>query len=143
MKNYREEPYLDMAEMISKDDLAMAFGISLLEAGEGKCKMSMKVKEGMLNAYGAVHGAVLFALADCAFAVASNSYGVKGVALSANVQYRRPAGLGDELFAEAVEESRGKTTALYRIRIKSAAGKMVALVDGLAFLSHPPEGQMT
>lgn len=141
MKGYREEPFTNMAEMMSKDDLALAFGIKLLEAGEGKCKMSMVIREGMLNAYGAVHGAVLFALADCAFAVASNSFGLKGVALSANVQYRRPAGLGDELFAEAVEESRGKTTALYRIRIRSAPGKLVAVVDGLAFLSRPPGGQ--
>jgi acyl-CoA thioesterase len=138
MKRYREEPYVDVAEMMSKDDLARAFGIRLLEAGEGKCRMSIVIKEGMLNAYGAVHGAVLFALADCAFAAASNSYGLKGVALSANVQYRRPAGLGDELVAEAVEESRGRTTALYRIRIKNAAGKLVAVVDGLAYLSHPP-----
>jgi acyl-CoA thioesterase len=141
MKHYREEPYSDMVEMISKDDLASAYGIRLLEAGEGKCRMSMRVKEGMLNAYGAVHGAVLFALADCAFAVASNSHGAKGVALSVNVQYRRPAGLGEELIAEAVEESRGRTTGLYRISIKNAAGKLVAIVDGLAFLSHYADGK--
>lgn len=139
MKSYREEPYANMADMISNDDLASAFGIRLVESGDGKCKMSMVVKEGMLNAYGAVHGAVLFALADCAFAVASNSYGMKGVALSANVQYRRPAGLEDELTAEAVEESRGKTTALYRIRIRNREGKLVAVVDGLAFLSRPKD----
>jgi acyl-CoA thioesterase len=139
MKGYREEPYSDMAEMISKDDLALAFGIRLLKVGDGACHMSMIVKKGMLNAYGAVHGAVLYALADCAFAVACNSYGVKGVALSANVQYRRPAGLGEELVAQAVEESRGRTTALYRIRVRNAEGKLVAVVDGLAFLSHPQD----
>ncbi len=141
MKKFREEPYSDMVEMISKDDLALAFGIRLLKAGKGLCEMSMKVKEGMLNAYGAVHGAALYALADCAFAVACNSYGVKAVALSANIQYRRPAGLSEELIAEAVEESRGRTTALYRIRIRNAEGKLVAVVDGLAFLSRAAEGK--
>jgi acyl-CoA thioesterase len=137
MKGYREEPYRDMTKMISKDDLASLFGIELLRVGEGTCQMSMKVKKGMLNAYGAVHGAVIYALMDCAFAVACNSYGVKGVALGVSVQYRRPAGLGEELFAEAVEESRGRTTALYRIRVRNAEGKLVAVMDGLAFLSHP------
>lgn len=135
MQKYREEPYSDMAEMISKDELALAFGIRLLKAGEGKCEMSMKVKEGMMNAYGAIHGAVLYALADCAFAAACNSYGVKAVALSASMQYRRPAGLGEELLAEASEESRGRTTALYRVKIRNSDGKLVAVMDGLAFLS--------
>jgi acyl-CoA thioesterase len=137
MKVFREEPYSDMAEMMSNDDLALAFGIRLLKVGDGTCQMSMVVKKGMLNAYGAVHGAVLYALADCAFAVACNSYGVKGVALSANVQYRRPACLGEELVAEAVEESRGRTTALYRIRIRNAEGRIMSIMDGLAFLSRP------
>lgn len=139
MSGYREEPYRDMKEMISRDDLARAFGMELLRAGEGSCQMSMKVREGMLNAYGAVHGAVVYALADCAFAVACNSYGIKGVALGVNVQYRRPACVGDVLTAEAAEESRGRTTALYRIRVRNAEGKLVAVVDGLAFLSRPHE----
>jgi acyl-CoA thioesterase len=141
MQGYREEPYSDMAEMITKDDLANAFGIKLLKVGDGTCQMSMIIKKGMLNAYGAVHGAVLYALADCAFAVACNSYGVKGVALSTNVQYRRPACLGEELIAEAVEESRGRTTALYRIRIRNAEARLVAIVEGLAFLSRPLQGK--
>lgn len=140
MKGFREEPYSDMNEMMSKDDLAHSFGIKLLKSGEGTCQMSMKVREGMLNAYGAVHGAVLYAFADCAFAVACNSYGVKGVALSASMQYRRPAGLGEELTAEAVEESRGRTTALYRIRVRNPEGRLVAIMDGLAFLSSPSRG---
>ena len=138
---FREEPYSDMAEMIGRDNLAQTFGMKLLKVGNGSCEISMKVREGMLNAYGAVHGAVLYALADCAFAVACNSYGVKAVALSANIQYRRPVGLGEELTAEAVEESRGKTTALYRIRVRNAAGKLVAVIDGLAFLSSPEEAK--
>ncbi len=138
---FREEPYSDMAEMIGRDNLAQTFGMKLLKAGNGSCEISMKVRDGMLNAYGAVHGAVLYALADCAFAVACNSYGFKAVALSANIQYRRPVGLGEELTAEAVEESRGKTTALYRIRVRNAAGKLVAVIDGLAFLSSPEEAK--
>jgi len=133
---FREEPYENMAEMISRDDLASVFGIKLLGSGRGTCRMSMRVKEGMLNAYGAVHGAVIYALADCAFAVACNSYGLKAVALGVSVQYRRPASLGDTLFAEAVEESRGKTTALYRIGIRNAEEKLVAVVEGLAFISQ-------
>lgn len=136
---YREEPFMDVAEMMSKDSLANHYGIRLLKAGDGTCQMVMKVREDMLNAYGAAHGAIIYALADCAFAVACNSYGVKGVALSATVQYRRPAGCGDELTAEASEESRGRTTALYMIRIRNAENKLVATMEGLAFLSRQNE----
>jgi acyl-CoA thioesterase len=133
---YREEPYSDMQEMVKNDEVAKAFGIKLVECGKGWCRFSMVVRKGMLNAYGAAHGSVIYALADVAFAVACNSHGVKGVALSMTMHYRRPACENEQLTAEAREESRGKTTGLYRIKIMNGEGKLVAVAYGLAFLSQ-------
>jgi len=125
-----------MQEMVKNDEVAKAFEIKLVEYGKGWCRFSMAVKKGMMNAYGALHGSVIYALADVAFAVACNSYGVKGVALSMTMQYRRPACENDLLTADAREESRGKTTGLYRIKITNREGKLVAVADGLAYISQ-------
>jgi len=125
-----------MQEMVKNDEVAKAFGIKLVEHDKGWCKFSMVVKKGMMNAYGALHGSIIYALADVAFAVACNSHGVKGVALSMTMHYRRPACENEHLTAEAREESRGKTTGLYRIKIMNGEGKLVAVADGLAFLSQ-------
>ncbi|MBC7121260.1 MAG: hydroxyphenylacetyl-CoA thioesterase PaaI [Candidatus Methanosuratus sp.] len=130
---FRDEPYNDMQELLSKDRIASVFGIRMLECSPGKCRMEMVVDERMLNAYGSCHGSAIFALADVAFAVSCNSSGVKSVALSMNINYRRPVRGGDRLVAEAKEESGGSTTALYRIRITNSEGKLVALADGLAY----------
>lgn len=130
---FREEPYTDMQDLLSKDRIASLLGVRMLEWGPGKCRLEMVVDERMLNAYGSCHGSAIFALADIAFAVCCNSGGVKSVALSMNINYRRPARQGDRLIAEAREESAGSTTALCRIRIANGDGKIVALADGLAY----------
>jgi acyl-CoA thioesterase len=95
----------------------------------------MVVKEDALNAYDATHGAALYALSDVAFAVACNSHGQKAVALNVTIHYRRPVGVGVRLYAEAREESRGRTTGLYRIRVTDEEGRLVAVADGLAYIS--------
>jgi len=132
---YRERPYTDMKEMLENDEIASAFGIVLEGCEDGRCTLTMKIKRGMCNAYGAVHGAVIYALADCAFAVAGNSRGEKAVGLSVTINYRRPVENGESLKAEAFEESRGKTTAVYRMRVTNQDGKLIAVADGLAYLS--------
>lgn len=124
-----------MLELVKNDRIAQVFGIILEEYGDGWAKTSMVVNEEALNAYDAAHGAALYALSDVAFAVACNSYGQKAVALSVTIHYRRPVSKGKRLFAEAREESRGKTTALYRIRVTDEEGKLVAVADGLAYIS--------
>ena len=130
---YREEPYTDMKELVKNDMMAQKYGMELVESRPGSCRVSMKVRRDMLNAYGATHGAVIYALTDVAFAVTCNSGGVKSVALAMNINYRRPAQEGEVLTAEGCEESAGKTTALCRIKVTNGEGKLVAVADGLAF----------
>lgn len=131
---FREEPYSDMNELIANDRVAKLLGIRMEGHGAGWCKLTLRIGEGMLNAYGAAHGGVIYSLADVAFAVACNSRGSKAVAISMNIHYRRPAALGDLLTAEALEESVGRTTSLIRIKVTREDGKLIAVADGLAFV---------
>jgi acyl-CoA thioesterase len=132
----REEPYNDMNELINNDRIAKIFGIKLEEYREGYAKTSMIIREDFLNAYNIAHGAAIYALADVSFAIACNSHGIKAIALSMNINYRRPVTIGKKVIAEAEEVSKGRTTALYNIRVIDEEGKIIALAIGLAYFSQ-------
>jgi len=120
--------------MNAQDQVAVNLGMKVVEVGPGWCKVEMKVTEKMLNAVGITHGAVTYALADFAFAVASNSYGQVAVALNAQIHYPAPSRLGDTLVATATEETRGRRTAIYRIEVRRSDNTLVGLFTGTVFL---------
>ena len=119
--------------LIRSDPFAKSFGIRVLRIGRGTATASMKVNGKMLNFHGVVHGGAVFSLADAAFAAASNSRGVKSLALSFEISFRRPGLLGDSLTAVAVEESKGERSALYHIKVVNQSGKTVAVCHGTVF----------
>ncbi|RLE48886.1 MAG: hydroxyphenylacetyl-CoA thioesterase PaaI [Candidatus Methanomethylicota archaeon] len=127
-----------LIEKFKQDPFSRMLGIDILEVREGFCKASMVIKEEHLNFHGIAHGGAILALADAAFAAASNSRNKVAVALSINVNYRRPVKAGTRLYAEAFEESLGKTTGLYRMKVITEDGKLVAVCDGLVYTFDEP-----
>nr|WP_253665089.1 hydroxyphenylacetyl-CoA thioesterase PaaI [Thermus scotoductus] len=89
------------------------------------------VGEEHLNLHGTVHGGFLYALADSAFALASNSRG-PAVALSCRMDYFRPLSAGARVEARAQEVNLSRRTATYRVEVVSE-GKLVALFTGTVF----------
>jgi acyl-CoA thioesterase len=120
-------------DKVRSDPYANALGIKVLEIGEGYAKASLTVNENSLNFHGVAHGGLIASLADVAFAAASNSRNRKAVALALNISYRRPVRAGEILVAEALEESLGERTALYRIVVKDSKGDLVASCQGLVY----------
>ncbi len=125
-------------DKFGSDRFAKLMGVELLEFREGYAKASMTVRRELLNFHGVAHGAAIYALADVAFSVASNSHNRVAVALSMTIHYRRPVAEGAKLIAEAFEESLGRTTGLYRIVVKDQEGKLVAVGQGLVYLKQEP-----
>ncbi|NPA49317.1 MAG: hydroxyphenylacetyl-CoA thioesterase PaaI [Thermodesulfobacteria bacterium] len=122
------------AFMSRHDQLAVSFGMEILEVRPGFARVKMKVTSSMLNAVKLCHGGAIFSLADFAFAVASNSYGQVAVALSAHINYPAPAKEGDELLATAREISRTRRTGLYQVEVRRQDETLVALFTGNVFL---------
>jgi acyl-CoA thioesterase len=106
-------------------------GVKVLEVKDGYAKVSMKIAKEHTNSLGAAHGGVIFALADCAFAEASNFENV-AVAVQVSINFLKPAFEGDTLTAEAVRVSEGKTLGLYHVTI-CGQDKKIAFFSGLAF----------
>ncbi len=77
--------------MYERDQATRRMGIQLLDAGPGSAKLSMRVREDMIQGHGTCHGGYLFALADSAFAFACNSYNDATVAIGCSIDYVAPA----------------------------------------------------
>jgi acyl-CoA thioesterase len=116
--------------MWSRDHVAKAMGMSLDEVKPGYARLSMVVRQDMVNGHAICHGGMVFTLADTAFAYSCNSYNLNTVASACHIDFLTPSHLGDTLVAEGVERAQGGRTGVYDITVKTGAGKTVALFRG-------------
>lgn len=119
--------------MTARDPLSDLLGFELLEEGPGRAVVRTAVGEAHRNAHGTAHGGFVFALADAALAVASNSHGPKATAVAATIHFTRTASVGDVLTAEAREISLGTRTATYAIEVTDPGGALVAQFTGTVY----------
>jgi len=123
-----------VARFMSQRDLfARHLGIELLELKSGYSRTGLTIAPYMLNGLGLPHGAVIFALADFAFATACNSHGRVAVALSMDIHYLSSPKVAARLVAEAVEVRRGQRIGLYRISILEDGVTPIADLHGMAY----------
>jgi acyl-CoA thioesterase len=111
--------------MWAGDAASRALGMRIVEVGPGRAVLSMTVRDDMVNGHGIGHGGLTFCVADSAFAFACNSYNRRSVAAGAEIRFRAPTRLGDELVAEAVERSREGRDGVYDVTV-TVAGDVVA-----------------
>ena len=119
--------------MMYHDKFSEWMGIKVLEISEGYSKISMEIREEMLNGFGIVHGGIPFSMADSAFAFACNNRNVLSVALDTSINFIKPVQVGDVLTAEATELHNGRSTGLYHINIINQKDHQVALFKGLCY----------
>jgi acyl-CoA thioesterase len=114
-----------IAAHIIKDPFARKLGARFEAIRPGYSRVVLKVADDMINFHGMTHGGLIFALADMAFAAASNSYGQTAVALNGNITFLKASRPGDTLVAEAREIQGGGRTAVYDIQVRELASGAV------------------
>ncbi|MDD9856680.1 MAG: hydroxyphenylacetyl-CoA thioesterase PaaI [Gammaproteobacteria bacterium] len=124
--------------MLSEDHCSAGLGMVLEGAGAGWAKLRMPVTRSMINGYNVCHGGLIFALADSTFACSCNGYNRVTVASGCQIEYLRPALLGDVLSAHGSERKRGKWTGVYDIEIRNQKKQLVALFRGKSFTTQKP-----
>jgi acyl-CoA thioesterase len=125
--------------MLGQEGTGPAWGIAIEEVREGFARIAMTVRADMLNGHGIVHGGMVFALADTAFAYACNSRNVSTVASQASIVFLAPAREGARLVAEAQEEATAGRSGVYRVTVRTVEGENIAAFQGL---SRAVGGQM-
>jgi phenylacetic acid degradation protein PaaD len=116
--------------MWSDDKASHALGIEMEVSGVGAANARMRIRDDMVNGLDVCHGGLVFALADTAFAFACNAYNVQSFAASCQIDFLRPAKLGDELLAIASEDHRGRRSGYYTVKIQNQRDEPVALFRG-------------
>ena len=85
--------------------------MDILDVKPGYAKVSLTADDTNRNLYQCTHGGAIFTLCDLTSGMAVYAYGVSTVTLSGNINYLRP-GMTNLIYAEAVCERKGKTTAV-------------------------------
>ena len=105
---------------IQKDPFANFLGASVELVEPGHSRVTLTITKEMVNFHGITHGGVIFSLGDIAFAAASNSHGQTAVALNVAINFLKASSVGDQLIAEAIEQTVSGPIAHYDIIIKNA-----------------------
>lgn len=116
--------------MYERDPASQALGMALADIRPGYARMTMTVREDMLNGHRTCHGGYIFMLADSAFAFACNSHNHNTVGAGCTIEYLAPGQLGDVLTAEALEQALSGKTGVYDVKVVNQDGRTVALLRG-------------
>ncbi len=116
--------------MYERDPASQALGMELDAIRPGYARMTMAVRQDMLNGHQTCHGGYIFMLADSAFAFACNSHNHNTVGAGCTIEYLAPGRLGDMLVAEAVEQALSGKTGVYDVKVSNQDGRTVALLRG-------------
>jgi acyl-CoA thioesterase len=119
--------------MLENDRFSAWLGIEVLEVGSGSCKITMTVRDEMLNGFNIAHGGIAFSFADSALAIASNGYNKLSVALETSMSFTAPVKSGDKLIASAQEISLTNRIGVYQILITNQEGVTVGAFKGTVY----------
>ena len=130
--------------MFAADRASRGLGIEITGLSPGQASAAMTVTGQMLNGHGSCHGGYVFLLADTAFSLACNSYGVVTVAAGADITFVAPVREGDRLQAHARERTRFGRRGIFDVTVRRDDGGVVAEFRGHSHATaeplRPPSG---
>ena len=114
----------------AKEPIASFLKMKLVELSPGYAKIAMKLAPEHLNFNGMVFGGIVMAVADQAFAYATNSLVSPSIATQFNIHLISGAAVGDELTAECRVIKSGRRIGVSEMTVTNQAGKLVAKATG-------------
>ena len=116
--------------MLAAEGTGPVWGIVIEEARAGYARLSMTIRADMLNGHGIVHGGMVFALADTAFAYVCNGKNEKAVAAQASIVFLGSANEDETLIAEGEEVATAGRSGVTRVTVRTSDGRAVAEFTG-------------
>lgn len=118
-------------EVLDREPSFEWFGFAIEEATDGRATVSLLVAPEHVNANGMAHGAVVFAAADQAFAMAANTLIPYAATGDAQIHYIAPSRVGQRLEAAARVTWADERRAVVDV-VVTADGGVVATYRGMA-----------
>lgn len=126
-----------MEKYIARDNCAQSLGVEILDAAPGLLDLRMTVRAEHLNFLGWGHGGVLFAFADTAFGLSSNTHDRVSVGVDAHISYLSGVREGDVIEARSREISRTRRKGVYRVDVvRPSDGKDIVAFTGTVFVTE-------
>lgn len=116
--------------MLQNEGTGPKWGIRIEAADVGYSRLSMTVRDDMLNSHKTTHGGMIFAFADTAFAYACNSRNEVTVAQSASIVFVDAVRSGEKIEAEAREIGVKGRSGVYSVTVRGGDGRVVAQFQG-------------
>jgi acyl-CoA thioesterase len=123
----------NVAELKSRsasEPVASLLGTRLVELSPGHAKVSIKLGAEHLNFNGLIFGGIIMAVADEAFAYATNSLIQPSYASQINIHFVNGPAVNDELTAECHVLKSGRHVGISEILVTNQEGKMIAKATG-------------
>ena len=117
-------------EMLAAEGTGPAWGIRIEEARHRYARVSMVIRPDLLNGHVIAHGAMIFALADTAFAYVCNGGNHASVAAQASIVFLDKVVEGETLIAEAEEVVREGRAGVTRATVRTSDGRVIAEFTG-------------
>ena len=121
---------LKLKAQAETEPIASFLGMRLIELSQGYAKVAMKLRPEYINFNGLVYGGIIMAVADEAFAYASNSVIHPNVASQFNIHFIAGASVDDELIAECRVVKSGKRVCISEMTVTTQDGKLIARATG-------------
>jgi len=121
---------MELRERGEKEPIASFLKMRLLELTPGYAKVAMKLLPEYQNFNGLIFGGIIMAVADQAFAYASNSVAYSSVASQFNIHFVAGARVDDELTAECRVVRSGRRVGISEITVTNQTGKLIAKATG-------------
>lgn len=113
-----------------KEPIARFLDMRLVELTPGYAKVVMKLLPEHQNFNGLAFGGIIMAVADQAFAYASNSLAQPSLATQFNIHFLNGPGVGDELTAECWAVKSGRRVGISEMKVTNQEGKLIAKATG-------------
>jgi acyl-CoA thioesterase len=113
-----------------QEPIASFLKMKLIELTPGYSKISLKLAPEHLNFNGMVFGGIVMAIADQAFAYATNSLVSPSIATQFNIHLISGAAVGDTLTAECKVLKSGRRIGVSEMTVTNQAGKLIAKATG-------------
>lgn len=111
----------------------------------GRARLELVIEQQHLRNLGIMHGGVLAAVLDTVMGMAASTRAAQGqfvVTVQLNVNFVRPAWLGETLVGTGIVQHAGKQTAVARGEVHTAEGALVGTGSGtFMFLEHVDPAQ--
>ncbi len=121
---------LQLRAKAEAEPIASFLKMRLLELSPGYARIAMKLTPEYLNFNELIFGGIIMAVADQAFAYASNSATPRSIASQFNIHFIAGAEVTDELIAEGRVIKSGRRAGISEMVITNRDGKLIAKATG-------------